>query len=121
MKLAVIGSRSFTDYELLAKVILENFDNISCIVSGGAVGADALAKQYALDQGIEYLEYKPDWNKYGRAAGVVRNTEIIKDCDAVIACWDGSSKGTKDTIKKAKKQGKVLLVLNFTDKSLGKF
>jgi hypothetical protein len=50
--------------------------------------------------------YKPDWAKYGRGSGVVRNRLIIEDCVYCIAFWDGKSKGTRNSIEMCKKLNK---------------
>lgn len=83
MKIAVIGSRNFADYELLKKTLNE-ITGITKVISGGAKGADSLAEQWAKENQIETVIYKPDWAKYGRGAGVVRNRLIIEDCDHSI-------------------------------------
>ena len=111
MKIAVIGSRSFNDYELM-KSVLSGFD-IDSIISGGAVGADALGKRYSAENGIEIIEYLPEYDKYGRGAPLVRNKQIVNESDFVIAFWDGKSRGTKYTCDYAKKQGKQVNVIRF--------
>ncbi len=108
MKYAVIGSRNFNHYAEFERE-LEKYD-ISEIVSGGAKGADQFAERYAHEKSIPIEIIKPDWSKYGKAAGVIRNREIIDNCDAVIAFWDGESKGTKSSIDFAEKAGKKVTV-----------
>jgi len=110
MKLAVIGSRSFNDMELLNDT-LSKYD-IELLISGGAKGADALAEHYALKNNIPVLIFKPDWD-IGKHAGFIRNTTIIESCDHVVAFWDGKSKGTMDSIKKAKMLGKQCDIITF--------
>jgi hypothetical protein len=110
MKFAVVGSRNITDYEYVVN-ILKQYE-ISHIVSGGANGIDSMAEQYANEHNIPTTIYKPDWKKYGRGAGFVRNKQIIDDSDCVIAIWDGVSKGTKNSIDHAKKQNKQLFIWN---------
>ena len=107
-KVAVIGSRTFTNYDLLERVLNE-FD-ISKVISGGAQGADRLAAQYAKQHKIDYLEFKPDWKKYGRGAGPIRNREIVDAADVVIAFWDGKSKGTKSGLDYAKRKNKEIMI-----------
>ena len=121
---AVIGSRKFTDYKLL-KSTLDKYDDIGCIVSGGANGADSLGKLYADENNIPTIIHKADWknmseprlvkyNQYGAynaLAGHKRNTLIINDCDIVIAFIKGKSSGTKDSISKAKKQNKEVIII----------
>jgi len=109
MKVAVIGSRSFNDYELV-KETLKHYA-ITLLVSGGAKGADSLGERYANENNIQTLIFKPDWEKHGRAAGMIRNTDIINNADTIIAFWDGESKGTKDSLTKAEKLGKNIILI----------
>ena len=109
MRIAVIGSRTFNNYEVV-KDILDSISPITLIVSGGAMGADTLGARYARENGIDIIVYKPDWT-LGRGAGFIRNTSIINDADMVVAFWDGKSRGTLDSITKAEKQGKKVLVI----------
>ena len=106
MRIAVVGSRDFSDAELVYQVLSRY--NISHIVSGGARGADTLAIVYAEVMGIPYTIYAAEWDKYGRAAGFIRNKDIVDDCAQVIAFWNGISKGTQHTLVYARKQGKLL-------------
>ncbi len=101
MKLGVVGSRSFTDYDKLCNV-LDRFE-LSCadtIVSGGCCrGADALAERYAKERRIALEVYDALWDEYGRGAGIIRNRLIVKNSDFVVLFWDGSSKGTASTLR----------------------
>lgn len=105
MKLGVVGSRHFTDYDLLSRV-LEQYTDIEEIISGGAKGADLLARRYADEHGIPMKEYLPDWDKYGRAAGPIRNKLIVERADLIVAFLADGSRGTRSTINIAKKTGK---------------
>lgn len=110
MNVAIIGSRTFTDYER-AKEFLAALDlNISRIISGGARGADAIAERYAAEHGIPITVYPADWERYGRGAGMIRNKQIVADADVVIAFWDGASKGTKNSVELARKAKKKLVI-----------
>ena len=113
MQVAVIGSRGFDDYELVSKT-LSNID-ITLLISGGAKGSDSLGERYANENNIETLIFKPDWEKHGKAAGMIRNTDIVNNAELIIAFWDEISKGTKDSITKAKKLGKKILVVNINN------
>jgi hypothetical protein len=115
MKVAVIGSRNFNDYELLKNTLdtLNNIVKISYIVSGGAKGADKLGEKYADENNIEKLIYIPDWNKYGKSAGFRRNVDIIENADSVIAFWNGKSKGTQHSINLTKEKNKKLKIVYF--------
>ena len=103
MKIAVIGSRDFEDYALLESK-LNTLENITSIISGGAKGADSLAEQYASQHNIDVVVIKPDWKRYNRGAGLVRNKQIVDMADLVVAFWNGKSKGTLDVIEYSKKQ-----------------
>ncbi|MCP2040488.1 hypothetical protein L1281_001071 [Neisseria sp. HSC-16F19] len=111
MKLAIVGGRDFDDYALLYRH-LADIAGVTEIVSGGAVGADALAERYAAERGLPLTVFKPDWSQ-GRRAGPLRNSQIVDYCDALLACWDGKSKGTRDSIRKAEAQGKLLAVVAY--------
>lgn len=111
MKIAVIGSRTFVDYDLLKRALKPH--SIDLIVSGGAKGADSLAERYAKDHNIETLIFKPDWEVYGKRAGYMRNIDIVDSCDLVIAFWDKQSKGTKHSIDYAKKINREVIIYDF--------
>lgn len=100
MKVAVIGSRR------LQITNLEDYlpENTTEIVSGGAWGVDASAREYALRHGLKLTEYLPEYSRYGRGAPLKRNIAIIESADLVLAFWDGSSRGTKYVIDNCKKR-----------------
>jgi hypothetical protein len=111
----VIGSRNFTDYA----VVREHLSNIAMtvMVSGGARGADAMGEKYADEMGILKEVYLPDYDKYGRAAPFVRNGDIIKNSEVVLAFWDGKSNGTRDSLNKCVKL-KIPHKIIYPDRSL---
>ena len=108
MKLAIIGSRNFNDYEYLKEKVNKIHEGklVNLIVSGGAKGADSMGEEWAKECKVSTLIFNPDWKKYGRGAGFVRNKKIIENCDCVLAFWDGESKGTMNSIETARKLGK---------------
>lgn len=110
MKLAIIGSRSFNNYELL-KIEVNKIKNVTCVVSGGAYGADYLGKLYAKENNLEYIEFKPNWDEHGKKAGFLRNIDIINTSDIIIAFWDGLSSGTLHSINLAKKYNKKIIII----------
>jgi len=113
MKLAIIGSRGFNDYELVKKVLSDYKEKVTLVISGGAKGADTLGEKWANDNNIKTLIYPAEWDKYGKKAGHIRNTDIINSCDFCIAFWDGKSTGTQDSIKKAKQMNKEVLIVTY--------
>ena len=103
MRLAIIGSRDFNDYELLENEVnklRKRHKNINIIVSGGARGADTLAEQYADNHNLKKQIYHAEWNIYGKRAGYIRNQVIWDNCDIIICFWDGKSPGTKHSVDK---------------------
>ena len=102
MKVAVIGSRELR-VDNLGKYLPEE---VTEIVSGGARGIDTSAREYALKNNIKLKEFLPEYEKYGRAAPLKRNMQIIDYADMVLAFWDGKSKGTKFVIDNCKRIGK---------------
>lgn len=110
-KLAVIGSRTFCDYELL-KTELDKFPPF-ILISGGARGADKLAEIYADSVGYEKIIFPANWQLYGKSAGFKRNVEIINACQGVVAFWDGISSGTKHSIDLAIKNDKKVKIIHF--------
>lgn len=109
---AIIGGRDFDNYTYV-KEVMSRYDDVTGIVSGGAKGADSLGAKYAFDNDLKLITHLPDWDKYGRGAGFVRNKLIIDDADFVVAFWDGKSKGTKNSIDLAKKQNKPIEVWSY--------
>lgn len=99
----VSGSRSIADID-----ISKYLKNIDVLLTGGAKGVDSLAIAYAKKNGIKHIEVLPNYAKYNRAAPVIRDEEMVKMCDRVVAIWDGESKGTKHTIDFAKKHEKPI-------------
>lgn len=100
-KIIVAGGRHFGDY-FMVQLALECVAAASDeIVSGGANGADALGERYAKEQNHPLKIYAADWAKYGKRAGYLRNQQMAKYADILVAFWDGESKGTWNMIKLA--------------------
>ena len=111
MKVAVIGGRTFNDYELV-KETLTKLD-ITLLISGGAKGADTLGERYAKERGYDVKLFPADWKTYGRKAGPIRNLQMAEYGDMLIAFWDNTSSGTKNMIENAKKLGLIVHVINY--------
>jgi len=122
-RIAVVGSRNFSDYEYFKKVMdrfLSNYLN-PILVSGGANGADAFAERYAKENNFKMDIYPAEWypnGVYDKAAGFKRNTTIWNNSDLGIAFWDGKSKGTSHSFNLAKKQNKRLYIVEYTSKKI---
>ncbi|MBR6045551.1 MAG: DUF2493 domain-containing protein [Ruminococcus sp.] len=91
------------------------------IVSGGCKGADISGEKFAEAHGFEVVRFLPDWKTYGRSAGIRRNAEMISyisqsERPAVIAFWNGESRGTKFTVEQAKKRGIPVYIYYYKSK-----
>ena len=113
MRVGVIGSRGFDNYDLVCQELNPIKNDIDIIVSGGAKGADTLGEKWAKENNVNTLIFKPDWNKWGKRAGFIRNKDIVDNSDYVIAFWDGSSPGTLSSIKLCKKAGRKIKIVKY--------
>lgn len=105
MKILVCGSRTWSDYTTMAQW-LNGHPRGSTVIHGAARGADQLAGTIARQLGYNVEEYPADWRGKGKAAGFIRNLEMLdQKPDKVIAFWDGASTGTKHMIDEARKRG----------------
>jgi hypothetical protein len=107
MKLIIAGSRNFTDFQKLCEVcdhILQDQTNIEIVSGGYYKGADKLGEKYAAEKGFQLTKFPADWKRFGRAAGPKRNEQMANYADALIAFWDGKSKGTKHMINLARRR-----------------
>ena len=114
MKVLVSGGRTYSNYRVV-KHTLDNIDKQSLItnlIHGGAKGADSLGDRWAKENNVDIKVYKPDWNKYGKAAGVLRNQEMldIEHPDIVVSFPGGN--GTMDMRRRANQMGIKLLIVN---------
>jgi YspA, cpYpsA-related SLOG family len=118
-KVIVAGSRDFNNYELLKRkldVALANkvSEGIT-IISGAARGADKLGERYAAERGYDLISKPADWDTYGKRAGYIRNEEMAKIADALVAFWDGKSRGTYHMINIAKRYNLPTIVVNYVE------
>ena len=105
MKIIIAGSRNFTNYKKLSEAcdhFLQNQTTIEIVSGAHYKGADKLGELYAKGKGYKITQFSADWNKFGRASGPKRNKEMAHYAVALIAFWDGKSKGTKHMIAHAK-------------------
>lgn len=113
MKVIIAGSRSCKDYHLLKTCcdhFLHNCTDVE-IVSGTAHGADQLGEKYAAENGYAVKRFPAEWSKHGKGAGWRRNKQMAEYSDALIAFWDGCSKGTKIMIDLAEKMNLKIKVI----------
>ena len=108
MKLLIAGSRNINNIDISEYVP----DGVSLIICGGAAGIDTLAEKYADKHRISKLVVRPEYEKYGRAAPLKRNSLMVDMADIVLVIWDGKSKGSQYTINYAKRNNKKITVVD---------
>ena len=110
MKVIIAGSRSIIDYEIVKLAVQKSGFTISEVVSGTCAGPDKLGERWAQENNIPIKRFPADWNKHGKVAGPIRNSEMVKYCENAIIIWDGISRGTQDTITKMQNANKELFI-----------
>lgn len=105
MKVIIAGSRSISSLGTVEDAVRRSGFSITEVVSGAARGVDRLGEQWAEREGIAVKRFPADWEAYGKSAGFIRNRQMGDYADALIAIWDGKSKGTKGMIDYAMKRG----------------
>lgn len=125
-KVAIVGGREYSSEEHYAIVIREiqkvyRQEEVSAIVSGGAMGSDTLAERFAHQFNVPMEIYPAEWGKYGKTAGFKRNSDIVREADVIFAFWNMKSSGTKDTVSKAKASGKPLYVVDMEHPTIRTF
>jgi hypothetical protein len=111
MKTIIAGSRSITDLQLVTLAIESSNFAITEVVCGGARGVDDLGRKWAANGGrVPVKLFIPNWDLYPKVAGFKRNEEMAAYADALIAVWNGESRGTKHMIDTAKKKGLKVFV-----------
>jgi hypothetical protein len=116
-RIVIAGSRSIKDFQVLLLAmdqavksgIIKPAHSYE-IISGGAVGVDTLAGDYARKFGYSLTEIKPDYSRHGMGAPLKRNTEMAQQGDVLIAIWDGVSRGTQHMINEMKKLNKPIFI-----------
>ena len=116
-RVIIAGTRDFSDYQLLrdkcdAILSSKRQDSNIIIVSGTARGADRLGERYARERGYEIRQFPADWLNDEKKAGPIRNAKMADNADALIAFWDGESRGTKNMIETANRKGLVIRTID---------
>jgi hypothetical protein len=116
-RVIIAGTRDFSDYQLLRDkcdaILSSKRQNSNIIVvSGTARGADRLGERYARERGYEIRQFPADWLNDEKKAGPIRNAKMADNADALIAFWDGQSRGTKNMIETAKRKGLVIRTID---------
>lgn len=117
-RVIVAGGRDFENYGLLRDKLDKYLNKVAqthevVIVSGAARGADRLAETYAAERDYHLWRCPANWDEYGKRAGYIRNVFMSRQADAVVAFWDGKSRGTAHMIDTAKKNNLKLRVVYY--------
>ena len=116
-RVIIAGCRDFNDYELLKEkcdyFLQDEKKEDVVIISGHASGADALGERYAQERGFQLETFPADWKAHGWAAGPIRNARMSSAANALIAFWDGKSRGTKNMIETAKNHNLKVVVVRY--------
>ena len=110
IKTIIAGSRSIFRYSIVARAIEKSKFEITEVVSGSARCVDRLGEHWGIIHDVPVKRFPADWNNYGKSAGFRRNNEMAKYADALIAVWDGESKGTASMIRLAEEWGLMVFV-----------
>lgn len=110
MKVIIAGSRTISDPLDIRLAVRASGFVITEVVSGSARGADRLGEYWAEENHVPVKSFLADWAKHGKAAGAIRNLAMAEYADALIAVWDGASKGTAHMIKSARAKGLRIFV-----------
>jgi len=109
-RVAIVGSRDFPSQYIVERFIYKLPEHW-VIISGGARGVDTFVEKTALHHHRDMIVYKPDWAKFGKNAGFMRNNTIVRDADMVVAFHHNNSKGTKHSIQLAKYLNKPCVIV----------
>lgn len=115
MKVIIAGTRNHKiEPSALNGLVNRSTYKVDELVCGMAQGVDISAKVWADEKDIPVKKFHPDWAQFGRAAGPLRNQKMADYADALIAIWDGKSKGTKSMIEEMQKRGKFVMIFQYT-------
>lgn len=114
MKTIIAGSRSITSLSVVNAAVTASGFAVSEVVSGRARGVDILGEQWAAVRGVPVRGFPARWRRadgsVDRGAGFARNQQMADYADALIAVWDGESRGTADMVRRAKSRGLKVFV-----------
>lgn len=109
-KVIIAGSREITDIRFVEAAMVTSRFRPTLVISGTARGVDQLGEQWATQRGIAVLRMPANWAAHGKAAGPIRNSEMLEKSDCIVVVWDGKSRGSQDMITKANRSGKKVFV-----------
>lgn len=114
-KVIIAGSRNFDEFEIVSAYIEYSGFRIDEVVCGSAAGVDTCGMYYAMDHNIPIKYFLPDWKKHGKAAGPIRNSEMVEYCTHGIYVINNHSRGSMDCLNKIKAALKPFTAYHLTD------
>lgn len=112
MKYAVVGNREGFSKEKVFEELDMRIKEGDVIISGGAKGVDSYAEEYAIENNIKFIVYKPDYSLPSPERYFKRNLKIIEDCDSLIAFNKKTISGTINTINSARRLNKSIIIIS---------
>lgn len=112
MKIIIAGSRGVTSYNAICEAVTKSGFKINCVVSGTANGPDKLGEHWASEHNAAVLRMPADWERYKKAAGYMRNSNMGDIADGAVIVWDGKSKGSIHMMNVMKKLNKPFYLIN---------
>lgn len=107
----IAGSRTATQEQTYEASRLSGWSGeIAETLDGGALGADRWGSEWSRAMRLSIKMFRANWDQHGRAAGPIRNRKMAEHADALIAVWDGKSRGTKNMIEEATNRGLKVFV-----------
>lgn len=110
MKVIVAGTRTYRDIPTLYTILSTIVQHSDVVLQGGANGVDRLAAQWCRTHAVACQEFPAAWERWGKSAGARRNGQMARQADALIAIWDGRSRGTAHMIQSMRALGKPVHV-----------
>ncbi len=119
MKVIIAGSRTLPESSaIVAEAVESSGFHVSEVVCGMAAGTDRAGLLWAKANGLPVAEFHANWQKYGSSAGPIRNHAMAVHADALLAIWDGRSRGTRNMIETATQMELPVVVFRWDGKRL---
>ena len=115
MKTIIAGIRDYIPREIDTNYLDQEKYQITEVVCGCASGADEFGRRWAVANNIPVKKFPADWDRYGKSAGPVRNGQMARYAERLIAFWNGTSRGTKNMIDQATKNGLRVTVIRIDE------
>ena len=103
MRILVCGGRGYANRESVYRDLDRRHGEqpISCIIHGGATGADQLAHEWARERGIAYDVYVANWKSHAKSAGPMRNQQMLDEAKPDLVVAFPGNDGTRDMCERA--------------------